>query len=169
VGRVQNFTSWSPEMVPQPGTGCLGLEYFCSEGDPLWEMSDEALVALAKQELVILGFAKAEQMADAVVVRQKKAYPVYDDHYKTIVSGIREELAESYPGLHLVGRNGMHKYNNQDHAMMTAILTAENIIAGEQKFDIWNVNEDAEYHEEISNDRQAALNSLRDVPEHVKN
>lgn len=168
VGRIQNFSSWSPEMVPNENSACLGLEYFCSEGDSLWGLSDSTLIDLAKCELQILGFAKENQITDGVVVRQKKAYPVYDEEYREIVSTIRDDIRQNYSGLHLVGRNGMHKYNNQDHAMMTAILTAENIVAGREKFNIWNVNEDAEYHEEICDDRATALNSLRNVPQHAK-
>ncbi len=169
VGRVQNFSSWSPDMVPNDHSGCLGLEYFCFENDGIWATPDSALIDLAKNELEKLGFAKREHMTDGVVVRQKKAYPVYDDHYKAVVETIRRDLEQNYPGFHPVGRNGMHKYNNQDHAMMTGVLTAENIMAGVEKFNVWNVNEDAEYHEEVGPDRSAALNSLREVPERVQN
>jgi len=147
VGRVQNFASWSPEMVPDPSLACYGLEYFCFEGDGLWSSSDADLVALASRELASLGLVATGDVLDGHVVRQPKAYPVYDDDYARHVETIRSELAARFPGLHLVGRNGMHKYNNQDHAMMTAMLTARNILAGEQLFDVWNVNQDAEYHE----------------------
>jgi protoporphyrinogen oxidase len=119
VGRIQNFRSWSPEMVPNEQQSCLGLEYFCFEGDGLWTASDEDLIALGKKELAEIGLATADDIRDGCVVRQKKAYPVYDDGYKDNVEAIRSELAEKFPTLHLVGRNGMHKYNNQDHAMMT--------------------------------------------------
>jgi protoporphyrinogen oxidase len=131
VGRIQNFRSWSPEMIPNETQSCLGLEYFCFEGDGLWTSTDEGLIALAKKELAQIGLASEAEVMDGCVVRQKKAYPVYDDAYKTHVDAIRTELATTYPTLHLVGRNGMHKYNNQDHAMMTAMLTVENIAAGE--------------------------------------
>jgi len=147
VGRVQNFASWSPELVPDPDLACYGLEYFCFEGDGLWNSSDEELIALGGRELVQLGLAKQGDVIDGHVVRQPKAYPVYDDDYATHVATIRRELESRYPGLHLVGRNGMHKYNNQDHAMMTAMLVSRNILAGEQRYDIWEVNQDAEYHE----------------------
>ena len=167
VGRIQNFRSWSPEMIPNNTQSCLGLEYFCFEGDGLWESSDAALIALAKKELAIVGLADEKDVMDGCVVRQKKAYPVYDDSYKANVETIRAELAETYPSLHLVGRNGMHKYNNQDHAMMTAMLTVENIIAGKQVFDIWNVNEDAEYHEAGNSGVEQALKSVRMVPRKV--
>lgn len=168
VGRIQNFRSWSPEMVPDETKSCLGLEYFCFEGDGLWTSSDEDLIALAKRELATIGLATAEDVKDGAVVRQKKAYPVYDDGYKANVETIRNELAIDFPTLHLVGRNGMHKYNNQDHAMMTAMLTVKNIVAGEMVYDIWNVNEDAEYHEAGASGAEEALKSVRMVPERVR-
>jgi protoporphyrinogen oxidase len=147
VGRVQNFKSWSPEMVPDPALACYGLEYFCFEGDGIWTSADEALIALASRELVQLGLAREGEIKDGCVVRQKKAYPVYDDAYVEHVASVRREIEARYPGLHLVGRNGMHKYNNQDHAMMTAMIVAENIVAGRTVRDPWLVNQDAEYHE----------------------
>jgi protoporphyrinogen oxidase len=147
VGRVQNFRSWSPEMVPDPETACYGLEYFCFEHDGLWDSSDEELIELATRELMQIGLAEAGDVLDGCVVRQKKAYPVYDDHYATHVDTIRQELEDRFPNLHLVGRNGMHKYNNQDHAMMTAMLCSENILADTKLYDLWQVNGDAEYHE----------------------
>ncbi len=164
VGRVQNFKSWSPEMVPDPSLTCFGLEYFCFEGDGLWSSPDADLVDLAKRELATIGLAKPEDVLDGCVVRQPKAYPVYDDEYATHVGTIRAELAERFPNLHLVGRNGMHKYNNQDHAMMTAMLCAENIRAGRQVYDLWAVNQDAEYHESGS----AGASGLRSVPTRLK-
>jgi protoporphyrinogen oxidase len=164
VGRIQNFRSWSPEMVPDTSLACLGLEYFCFEGDGLWTASDEELLALARKELATIGLASQDECVDGCVVRQKKAYPVYDDGYKRNVEMIRAELAEKYPTLHLVGRNGMHKYNNQDHAMMTSMLTVKNILAGEMIYDIWNVNEDAEYHEAGGSGAEEALRSVRMVP-----
>jgi protoporphyrinogen oxidase len=130
VGRVQNFRSWSPEMIPDETATCLGLEYFCREDDELWSMSDGDLIALAKQEIAAIGLMRGEEVTDACVVRQKKAYPVYDETYLENVRMIRFELGSRFPALHLVGRNGMHKYNNQDHAMMTGMLTAANILAG---------------------------------------
>ncbi len=147
VGRVQNYKSWSPEMVPDPGYCSYGLEYFCFEGDGLWTTQDSELIKLAKQEIQKVNLAASADVVDGCVIRQPKAYPVYDDAYQQHVSTIRKALDESYPTLHLVGRNGMHKYNNQDHAMMTAMLTAKNILAGERKYDVWAVNQDAEYHE----------------------
>ncbi|CAN5563364.1 NAD(P)/FAD-dependent oxidoreductase [soil metagenome] len=146
VGRVQNFKSWSPYMVPDPSMACYGLEYFCFEGDGMWTASDAELIALGKKEIEQIGLAKAVEITDGYVVRQKKAYPVYDHFYTGHIETIKNEL-QHYKGLYLMGRNGMHKYNNQDHSMMTAMLAAKNIIAGEELFDLWNVNQDAEYHE----------------------
>jgi protoporphyrinogen oxidase len=148
VGRVQNFRSWSPEMVPDPDKVCYGLEYFCFEGDGLWDASDTDLIELARRELIQIGLAKEGDFIDGCVVRQKKAYPVYDDDYARHVATIRQELETRYPNMHLVGRNGMHKYNNQDHAMMTAMLCVENILADAKLYDLWQVNADAEYHEQ---------------------
>jgi protoporphyrinogen oxidase len=167
VGRVQNFKSWSPEMVGDPELNCYGLEYFCFEGDGLWNSGDELLVALATRELAQIGLARPEDVIDGCVVRQPKAYPVYDDDYAAHVATIRRELDESFPNLHLVGRNGMHKYNNQDHAMMTAMLCAENIVAGRPVYDLWRVNQDAEYHEAGRAGDQAGATGLRLVPTRV--
>ena len=147
VGRVQNYKSWSPEMVPDANYCSYGLEYFCFEGDGLWTTMDSQLIELAKSEIQKVSLAASEDVVDGCVIRQPKAYPVYDDAYQQHVSTIRTALNEKYPTAHLVGRNGMHKYNNQDHAMMTAMLTAENILAGERKYDVWAVNQDAEYLE----------------------
>ncbi len=147
VGRIQNFRSWSPELVPDATTSCYGLEYFCDEGDATWSRPDAELAEIAARELEAVGLGSRSAVVDARVVRQPKAYPVYDADYARNVAVLREELAARFPTLHLVGRNGMHRYNNQDHSMMTGILTAENILAGAPKFDVWRVNEDAEYHE----------------------
>ena len=180
VGRVQNFASWSPELVPDPNLACYGLEYFCFEGDGLWNSSDDELVELGSRELVQLGLAKQGDVIDGHVVRQPKAYPVYDDDYATHVTTIRRELESRYPNLHLVGRNGMHKYNNQDHAMMTAMLVTRNILAGEQLYDVWDVNQDAEYHEagdrgadarvagqKTDDPRASGASGLRQVPQRI--
>jgi protoporphyrinogen oxidase len=167
VGRVQNFLSWSPEMVPDAGHTCLGLEYFCFEGDGLWSSSDADLVALAKAEIGKIGLIDPADVVDACVVRQPKAYPVYDESYADNVATVRLELERDFPTLHLVGRNGMHKYNNQDHAMMTAMLTVENILAGQRRHDVWRVNEDAEYTEAGVSGADAALGSERLVPRKV--
>jgi protoporphyrinogen oxidase len=166
VGRVQNYKSWSPEMVPDAEHCCYGLEYFCFEGDGTWTMKDAELIELAKKELELIGLARADDVLDGCVIRQVKAYPVYDDDYAKHVATVRAEVDARFPTLHLVGRNGMHKYNNQDHAMMTAMLTARNIISGERQFDVWEVNQDAEYHE--SGDAGAqTVSGLRMVPTRV--
>ena len=158
VGRVQNFRSWSPEMVPDENVACVGLEYFCFEGDGLWSMDDDDLVELAKKEMDDPRPRRSpDKVIGGAVVRQEKAYPVYDENYAANVAAMRAELEEKHPTLHLVGRNGMHRYNNQDHAMMTAMLTVENIIAGERVYDTWCVNEDAEYHEAGDEGAEKAL------------
>jgi protoporphyrinogen oxidase len=161
VGRIQNFKSWSPELVPDPELNCYGLEYFCTEKDGLWNSRDEVLVEMAKKELMKIGLADAEDVVDGCVVRQPKAYPVYDGDYAANVAILREELEDRFPTLHLVGRNGMHKYNNQDHAMMTAMLCAKNILAGKRVYDLWQVNQDAEYHEAGSAGEQTATKGER--------
>lgn len=148
VARIQNFKSWSPEMVPNSRKVCYGMEYFCFEGDDLWTSEDQHLIDRAIGELVQIGLARPGEVTDGFVVRQRKAYPVYDDGYADKVDIVRRFVEAQCPGLFLVGRNGMHKYNNQDHAMMTAMLTVENIVAGEPRYDVWKVNQDAEYHEE---------------------
>jgi protoporphyrinogen oxidase len=145
MGRIQNFRNWSESMIGRPGTTCLGLEYFCFEGDSLWTSSDAELVALGTRELVALGFARPEQVAEGTVVRVEKAYPVYDPGYRENVETIRRHLA-TLCNLQVVGRNGMHKYNNQDHSMMTAMLAVRNLEGA--SFNLWKVNADAEYHEE---------------------
>jgi protoporphyrinogen oxidase len=147
VGRVQNYKSWSPEMVPDPAYCSYGLEYFCFESDRMWSAPDAELIELAKKEIQQINLANAADVVDGCVIRQPKAYPVYDETYQQHVDTIRAALERGFPSLHLVGRNGMHKYNNQDHAMMTAMLTAKNILAGKRKYDVWAVNQDAEYHE----------------------
>ena len=171
VGRIQNFKSWSPEMVPDPSMACYGLEYFCFEGDGLWNSTDADLIECGKQELAKIGLAQPEDVLDGCVVRQPKAYPVYDDDYARNVNVVREELESKYPGLYLVGRNGMHKYNNQDHAMMTAMLCVRNILAGSNVFDLWQVNQDAEYHEAGKAGEQTAAagaTGVRQVPAKVE-
>src|SRR2546422_7410097 len=130
VGRIQNFKNWSPSMVPDQSKTCLGLEYFCFEGDGLWTSDDATLVELARTELAQLGICAPELVFDGVVVRQHKAYPVYDDVYQSHVGVVRDYIRAHLTNLHLAGRNGMHKYNNQDHSMMTALLVARNIANG---------------------------------------
>ena len=164
LGRVQNFRSWSPDMIPDGVSTCLGLEYFCFEGDALWSMTDDDLIALARKEIAAVGLMAIDDITDGHVVRQKMAYPVYDERYGANVAAVRDELVAAYPSLHLIGRNGMHKYNNQDHAMMTGMLTAENIVAGSRIHDVWRVNEDAEYLEAGPSGAREALASERLVP-----
>lgn len=148
VGRIQNFGNWSPDMLPDPTTACYGMEYFCNQSDSIWTSPDSDLIQMATRELISLGLAKQGDVIDGAVVRQPKAYPVYDDLYTERRTIIRKALSEHCPGLHVVGRNGMHQYNNQDHSMMTAMLTARNILAGRQLYDVWQVNQDADYIEE---------------------
>ena len=144
VGRIQNFGSWSPYLV-KDGRTCLGMEYFVFEGDELWTMSDEDLVALGTKELAAIGLVDPADVEAGYVVRMPKAYPVYDDVYRDNVDVIRRWFEECAPNVHPVGRNGMHKYNNQDHSMYTAMLTVENIHGAHH--DIWSVNVEEEYHE----------------------
>ncbi|HEX6554885.1 MAG TPA: NAD(P)/FAD-dependent oxidoreductase [Ktedonobacteraceae bacterium] len=146
AGRIQNFKNWSLDMVPDPSKTCLGLEYFCFEGDGLWTSTDMDLVELGGKELMKLKLCKPEEILGGTVVRQPKAYPVYDDEYKMHVRTIRDYLEAHATNLQLVGRNGMHHYNNQDHSMMTALCAARNI-ALNANLDPWSVNTDAEYHE----------------------
>jgi protoporphyrinogen oxidase len=146
LGRVQNFKNWSPDLVPDPTRSSLGLEYFCFEGDGLWNLPDAELVALGRREIDAIGLVKADKVVDGCVVRMPKAYPVYDDAYQEHLAVIRRWLA-TLENLALAGRNGLHKYNNQDHSMMTALLCARNIL-GLGVYDPWQVNTDAEYHEE---------------------
>ncbi len=147
VGRIQNFKNWSPEMVPDPRYTVLGLEYFCNEGDDLWDATDDRLVDLARRELAALTIVDPARVIDGVVVRQPKAYPVYDHDYRENVARVRKFLDDELPNLHLAGRNGMHKYNNQDHAMMTGLVAARNILGA--SLDPWRVNADAEYLEAV--------------------
>jgi protoporphyrinogen oxidase len=160
LGRIQNFKNWSEAMIGRPGTTCLGLEYFCFEGDGLWTASDQELIELGKRELAELGLADPAKVSGGTVVRVEKAYPVYDPGYQEKVEIIRSELG-TLGNLCVVGRNGMHKYNNQDHSMMTAILAARNLDGG--TFNLWNVNTDAEYHEEGPVDERAG----RQVPRRI--
>ncbi|NIX14437.1 MAG: NAD(P)-binding protein [Candidatus Dadabacteria bacterium] len=159
VGRIQNFKNWSPFMVPDPKKTCLGLEYFCFEDDNFWSMSDEKLIELAKEELQVLGFATKSQIIDGTVVRMPKAYPVYDDEYKAALNTVKGFLA-NISNLQLVGRNGMHKYNNQDHSMLTSILAVRNILGA--NYELWNVNADQDYHEEIK-DRELVSSELSQI------
>ena len=148
VGRIQNFKNWSPAMVPDQSKTCLGMEYFCFEGDGMWTSDDATLVDRARSELAQLDICSQADVFDGVVVRQRKAYPVYDDAYQAHVDVVRDYLSTQLTNLHLAGRNGMHKYNNQDHSMMTALLVARNIATG-SSYDPWKVNAEAVYHEDV--------------------
>ena len=145
VGRIQNFNNWSAAMVPTPGITCIGMEYFCFKGDGLWSTPDADLIQLAASELHSLGLADKADVSDGKVVRVPKAYPIYDSAYRGHIDRIREYI-DPIPNLHTVGRNGMHKYNNQDHSMLTAMMTVDNMLGASH--DVWAVNTDFDYHEE---------------------
>jgi protoporphyrinogen oxidase len=154
VGRIQNFKNWSPEMVPDPARTALGLEYFVDRDEELWSRPDAELVALGTVEIDRLGLARAASVVGGTVVRVPCAYPVYDEGYRERIRVVREHLA-SFANLEMVGRNGQHRYNNQDHSMLTGIHAARNVALGERN-DVWSVNVGDEYHEEAreSGDRQ---------------
>jgi protoporphyrinogen oxidase len=152
VARVQNFRAWSPWMVPDEDRSCVGLEYFCFEGDELWCRSDEDLVELATTELDRTGLADAARVRGGHVVRVPKAYPVYDADYAERVETIRAWL-EGMTNLQQIGRNGLHRYNNSDHSMLTAMRAVENLLDG-AGHDVWSVNADGVYHEEHGPDEQ---------------
>jgi protoporphyrinogen oxidase len=147
VGRIQNFKNWSPDMVPDAAQTCLGMEYFCTAGDDLWTMADQDLVRLATRELAAIGLAEEGMVPDGVVVRMAKAYPVYDEAYSEAVAAIRRYLSR-FANLQVIGRNGMHKYNNMDHSMLTGMLAVRNLFG--ERHDLWEVNADDAYHEEGS-------------------
>jgi protoporphyrinogen oxidase len=146
VGRIQNYRSWSPWMVPDPDTACVGLEYFCFSGDDLWTMDDDDLVALASREIEQLGLAKASQVRRGYVVRVPLAYPMYDADYSDRVDVIKGWLGR-LTNLQQVGRNGLHRYNNSDHSMLSAMRAVDNVLHG-TGHDIWEVNVESAYHEE---------------------
>ncbi len=148
VARIQNYKNWSPQMVPSDEYTSYGLEYFCQEGDELWNQSDEDLFALAVKEIKKIGLPFSEEELDHYILKIPKAYPVYDHNHKSRLELLKKNL-KRYPHLHLAGRNGMHRYNNQDHSIKTAFLCVDNIIAGEKedRFDPWRVNQDAIYLE----------------------
>ena len=154
VGRIQNFRNWSKAMVPRDDAACIGMEYFCFKGDDLWEMSDDELMRLASQELSKLGLADGANVVDGTVVRMPKAYPIYDASYSANVETIRKHVS-GIANLVTIGRNGMHKYNNQDHSMYTAMLAVENMNGA--RHDLWAVNTDFEYHEEQRIEPNAAV------------
>jgi len=150
LGRLQVFNNWSPFMVADPAHVWLGLEYFCNESDALWNLPDEEMAALAKRELSKIGIIDAAEVVDSTVLRMEKTYPAYFGTYDRFAE-IRQYV-DRYENLFLVGRNGMHRYNNQDHSMLTAMLAVENIIAGNMdKSNLWDVNTELDYHEEKEN------------------
>jgi Protoporphyrinogen oxidase len=161
VGRIQNFGSWSPYLVKE-GRTCLGLEFFVNEGDDMWTKSDEDLIVQAKRELQHLGLADSSKVEAGYVVRMPKAYPVYDEHYQANVAVLREWIAANAPNVMPTGRNGMHKYNNQDHSMLTAMLSVENILGAHH--DVWTVNVEDEYHEESVDRSDRDGGTGRDAP-----
>jgi len=146
LGRVQNFKNWSPEMVPDQSKTCLGLEYFCFEGDGLWTTPDRDLIELGRREMAAIGLIDPAKVIDGAVVRMPKAYPVYDEGYETALAVVRRYL-DGFTNLQVAGRNGMHKYNNQDHSMVTAMLAVQNLLGAGH--DVWAVNAEDEYHEEV--------------------
>ncbi len=159
VGRIQNFKNWSAAMVPDLSKTCVGMEYFCSEGDRLWEMSDEDLIAQAAEEIVGLGLVPdTKYVEDGTVIRQKKAYPVYDGMYRQHLDVIQDYL-QQFENLQTVGRNGMHRYNNQDHSMLTGLLAAKNILG--ETHDLWNVNVERSYHEEFTKEQWSDAKNLQ--------
>ena len=167
VGRIQNFGSWSPYLVKE-GRNVLGLEFFVFEGDRMWTSSDEDLVEQGKRELKALDLVEPSRVEAGFVVRVPKAYPTYDEHYQANVAVLRRWLERHAPNVHPVGRNGMFRYNNQDHSMFTAMLTVENIVTG-AGHDIWEVNVEEEYHETLSETSTASSPSSpkgtgRDAP-----
>jgi len=163
VGRIQNFGSWSPYLV-KDGRTCLGLEYFVNEGDGCWTMSDDELVSLGQKELAELGLVTGDVVEAGYVVRMPKAYPVYDEFYKQNVDVIRRWLADAVPNVHPVGRNGMHRYNNADHSMLTAMLSVRNILGATPAHDIWSVNVEDDYHEEQRTPLPETVGTGRDAP-----
>lgn len=167
VGRIQNFKNWSPAMVPDANKTCLGMEYFCSEGDDLWEMNNEDLIRLASEEIVNLGLVDdISKVEDGTVIRQKKAYPVYDGEYKQHLK-VLQDYVSTFENLQTVGRNGMHRYNNQDHSMLSALLAAENIMGANH--DLWQVNTERSYHEDFvtDNKKSAVSTSKSELPSKV--
>jgi protoporphyrinogen oxidase len=163
VGRIQNFKNWSPDMVPDPAKTSLGLEYFCSEGDALWNTPDAELIELGKREVERIGLAGYADIEDGCVVRVPKAYPVYDSDYREYLAVVRE-FVDGLENFQTIGRNGLHRYNNQDHAMLTGMLAVRNAVLG-QRNDLWSVNTDQEYHEEIREEVGVEAHDLEEVIE----
>jgi len=161
VGRIQNFKNWSPDMVPGPSKTSLGLEYFCNEGDELWNMPDAELIELGKREVDHTGLASYADVEDGCVFRVPKCYPVYDSDYREHLAILREYV-DGLENFQTIGRNGLHRYNNQDHAMLTGMLAVRNVMLGEQN-DLWVVNAEQEYHEEIRDKTGVELQEVTEV------
>src|SRR5262249_37677181 len=145
VGRVQNYKNWSPAMVPDPSRTSLGLEYFLWDKDEEWRWPQERLITLGIQECTQIGLIEPHEVEDGTVVRMQKAYPVYDQHYYQSVATVRRYL-EGLSNFQTIGRNGLHRYNNQDHSMLTGVYAARNLVG--EHYDVWSVNTEMEYHEE---------------------
>jgi protoporphyrinogen oxidase len=160
VGRIQNYKNWSPHMVPDSSKTSLGLEYFCTEGDDLWNMSDSELIELAKQELERIHLANADDIIDGAVFRVSKAYPIYDSDYQCHLDLIKNFI-NGIENFQTIGRNGLHRYNNQDHSMVTGMLAVRNVVFGE-KNDLWSVNTDPDYHEEVRMDEAKRAEKIFD-------
>ena len=147
VGRLQIFNNWSPYMVADPNTVWVGLEYFCNESDELWNLPDDEMIALGREELERIDIIDSSKVRDAVVLRVPKTYPAYFGTYDRF--DVLREWVDAFDNLFLIGRNGMHRYNNQDHSMLTAMMAVDNILAGRtDKSNLWDVNTEEEYHEE---------------------
>jgi protoporphyrinogen oxidase len=160
VGRIQNFRAWSREMLPEEyrdSRASIGMEYFCNEDEPLWSMSDADLIALAGRELETIGLAPAGSVIDGAIIRQPKAYPVYDGEYREALD-VLEDWLLSLENFQTVGRNGLHRYNNQDHSMLSAMYAARNILG--EKNDVWDVNVERSYHEEFEVKREGATPAI---------
>jgi protoporphyrinogen oxidase len=163
VGRIQNFKNWSPFMVPDSAKTSLGLEYFCTEGDDLWITPDADLIELAKTEVERIGLASRADIEDGCVVRAPKAYPMYDSGYRPHLETVKQ-FAAGFDNFQTIGRNGLHRYNNQDHAMLTGLLAVKNAVAGDTN-DLWSVNTDQEYHEEVRDEMPGELEEVSQVLE----
>lgn len=158
VGRIQNFKNWSPDMVPDAGRTSLGLEYFCTENDALWNTPDAELVELGKRELEHIGLARATDITDGCVFRVEKAYPVYDNGYRDCLAAVRA-FVDDLDNVQTIGRNGLHRYDNQDHAMLTGLLAVRNLLHGQQN-DLWSVNTEEEYHEQLLSEAGVATEEV---------
>jgi len=167
VGRIQNYKNWSPHMVPDSSKTCLGLEYFCHEGDGLWTSSEDELLKQAEEELRTIGLGKGAEVLDGTVVRQKKTYPVYDEDYKDHLDVIYDYLKQ-FENLQTVGRAGMHRYNNQDHSMLTALLAARNVMG--EDHDVWNVNVERSYHEDfkVEEEKEKKKKQMAEARERIR-